>query len=81
MGRASRRNARVKRKYTVALSFAAPERQFANAVAHAIKRRGVRVFYDDFETHVLWGKNLNERLRDIYAKQSRYCIMLLSDAT
>lgn len=40
----------------------------------------LRVFYDAFEQADLWGKDLYEHLFDVYAEQSRYCILLVSRA-
>ena len=65
-------------RYDVALSFAGENRQFAEAVAIALKEKGVRVFYDEFQGPDLWGKDLSIISREVYWKYSRYCIMILS---
>lgn len=66
------------RKYTVALSFAHSDRPFAEKVAVGLRKHSITVFYDRFEQHELWGKDLFSRLREIYTQDCRYCIMFLS---
>jgi hypothetical protein len=64
--------------YDVALSFAGEDRPFADDLAQRLKQSGIRVFYDDFERHQLWGTNLFEKLHEIYSSKARYCIMIVS---
>jgi hypothetical protein len=66
--------------YSIALSFAGQDRILAERLATALSRSGVKVFYDRFEQHELWGKNLHERLREIYTKESRFCVIFITDA-
>jgi len=65
-------------EYDVTISFAGEDRKFARQLAEELKKHGIRVFYDEFETATLWGKNLYEYLSDIYQNKARACIMLLS---
>lgn len=65
-------------KYHVAISFAGAQRRFAEAVALGLRHQGIRVFYDRFEQHILWGRNLHEALARVYNKSCRYCIAILS---
>ncbi len=44
--------------YDVALSFAGEDRSYADALAEALRQRGLSVFYDTYEKYTLWGKNL-----------------------
>jgi hypothetical protein len=64
--------------YDVALSFAGEDRDYADALADALRHRGVKVFYDKYEEATLWGKNLYDHLTDLYHHKARYCVMLLS---
>jgi len=64
--------------YDVALSFADEDRKKAESLARALKRRGLRVFYDDFEKSRLWGEDLYAYLSDLYRYRATYCVMLLS---
>ncbi|MCY4150582.1 MAG: TIR domain-containing protein [Gammaproteobacteria bacterium] len=64
--------------YQVALSFAGEQRSYVEQVAEHLKKRGIAVFYDDFETVNLWGKNLTEVLHEIYASSSAYVVMFIS---
>ena len=65
-------------EYDVALSFAGEDRIHADALAEALRRRGLSVFYDTYEKSTLWGKNLYTYLSDVYENRARYCIMFLS---
>jgi hypothetical protein len=38
----------------------------------------IKVFYDEFEEHNLWGKDLYEYLDEIYRKKSKYCVIFIS---
>ena len=72
--------ARRQQKYAVALSFAGTERAFAHSIAAGIRKEGIAVFYDRFEEHELWGRNLHETLRQVYTRDCRYCLVILSPA-
>jgi hypothetical protein len=65
--------------YDVALSFAGEDRVVAEKLAKGLSALGISVFYDDFETHTLWGKDLTVELPRIYTS-ARYCIMIISAA-
>src|SRR5262249_11512508 len=71
---------RKSRKYAVALSFAGTDRPFAHAIAAGLRKQGIPLFYDRFEEHELWGRNLHEVLREVYTGECRYCVLLLSPA-
>ncbi len=64
--------------YDVALSFAGEDRSHAEALAQALYRRRVKVFYDKYEKNTLWGKDLFIHLSDLYQKKARYCVMFFS---
>ena len=38
----------------------------------------MKIFYDDFESASLWGKDLYSHLSDLYHKQARYCVVFIS---
>ncbi len=67
-------------KYDVAISFAGEDRSSADDLARSLRRAGLKVFYDDFETAQLWGKDLFITLYNAYSQDARYCIMLVSEA-
>src|SRR5260221_10799094 len=52
--------------YDVALSFAGEDRIYAEALADALVRHGIEVFYDKYEKNTLWGKDLYTYLSDLY---------------
>lgn len=65
-------------KYDVALSFAGEDRIYVEQVAVRLKALGISVFYDNFETATLWGKNLYQYISDIYSKESKYTVAFIS---
>ncbi|MCH8010614.1 MAG: TIR domain-containing protein [Candidatus Marinimicrobia bacterium] len=66
-------------KYDFAISFAGEERKIAESLALKLIEKGIRVFYDNFELHKLWGEDLAEKLYRIYSEESKYCIILVSE--
>ena len=67
-------------RFDVAISFAGPERKFAEELANRIRGAGFEVFYDDFYPAQLWGKNLYEFFHEIYSKRARFCVIFVSQA-
>lgn len=65
--------------YDVAITFAGTERDYAEKLATLIRDAGHKVFYDHFYPEQLWGKNLVDFFDRIYRKESRYCVMLISE--
>jgi hypothetical protein len=65
--------------YDIALSFAGENREYVEEVANILKVYGVKVFYDKFEEHILWGKNLIDYLQDIYRNKANYTVMFISE--
>lgn len=66
--------------FDIALSFAGEDRAYVDEVAHALRERGVKVFYDLFEEAELWGKDLYAHLIEIYQKRARFTVMFISEA-
>jgi len=64
--------------YDVALSFSGHDRKHAERLANELTTKGIRVFYDAYETGSLWGEDLYTYLADIYSKKAQYCVMFLS---
>jgi glucokinase len=65
-------------EYDVALSYASEDRDYVRAVAEGLKARGVRVFFDEFETVALWGEDLPETFVDIFQKKARCAVAFIS---
>lgn len=80
MGADSEQFHEVPREYDVCLSFAGEDRDFVHEAADALKERGIRVFYDEYEKAVLWGKDLFEHLDYVYRRAARYCVLFVSSA-
>ena len=80
MAKKSTNTSRAKRDfaYDVCLSFAGEQRKYVEQVASALRDRGIRVFYDDYEKTNLWGKDLYTHLDDIYQNAARYCVLFAS---
>jgi len=68
----------VEYDFDVAISFAAPEREVARELARLMSVNGVAVFFDEFYSAELWGKDLVESLAEIYERRARYCVVLIS---
>jgi len=64
--------------YDVAISFAGEDRRHARSLADELVRRGVSVFYDEFERSSLWGRDLYTYLIDIYQNRAYFCVAFLS---
>lgn len=65
-------------QYDVCLSFAGEQRAYVERVAKALRSRGVRVFFDDYEAAHLWGKDLYAHLDEVYGHLGRYCVLFAS---
>ncbi|MEP6685929.1 MAG: TIR domain-containing protein, partial [Verrucomicrobiota bacterium] len=66
--------------YDVAFSFAGEDRRIAESLANQLKQQNVSVFYDRDVQAQTWGENLQEYLTEVYLKQARFCVMLISQA-
>ena len=69
-----------RKEYDVALSFAGEDRDFVEGVATALRRKGLRVFYDKFEEVDLVGRNLIDHLSSIYQEKATLCVLFISEA-
>jgi hypothetical protein len=67
-------------RYEIVLSFAGEQRGYVEGVANVLRQYGVTCFYDYYEVHTLWGKNLLEHLQQVYGGAARFCVMFISDA-
>lgn len=65
-------------KYEVALSFAGEQRDYVESVARALQSRGIALFYDDFESIALWGKDLVEEFHEVFAHRAALAVMFIS---
>lgn len=66
------------RQWDVALSFADTHRPYAQQVAAALKKRGVRCFYDADQQVRLWGTHRSEELPRIYRQESAAVVVFVS---
>lgn len=64
--------------YDVAFSFAGTDRMVAEEIATIVRDAGFSVFYDNFYPEQLWGQDLVATFDRIYRKESRFCVMFLS---
>ncbi len=67
----------MSQNYDVALSFAPDDREIARRIADALKKEGIRVFFDETAGPELWGAELSEYFKKIY-QESRLCVVLIS---
>lgn len=64
--------------YDVAFSFAGTERKLVEEIATIVRDAGFTVFYDNFYPEQLWGQDLVATFDRIYRKESKFCVMFLS---
>jgi hypothetical protein len=67
-------------QYDVALSFAGEDRGIVESIARQLVDCDVKVFYDEFVTHELWGKDLFQHLSAVYRDKAKYCLVFVSKA-
>lgn len=67
-------------KYDLAISFSGEDRRIAEQIASLLNRKGICVFYDEFEKAELWGKDLYTHLTEIYRNRARFCLILVSQS-
>jgi hypothetical protein len=65
-------------EYDIALSFAGEHRDIAEGIAQELKKRGISLFYDNFEQSKLWGKRLSKHFQEIYGQKTRFVVVLIS---
>lgn len=65
-------------EYEVALSFAGPDRAVAEEFAALLKARDIQVFYDEYQSAELWGKDLVVHLVNLYSRKARYGVLFIS---
>ncbi|KAB2945274.1 MAG: TIR domain-containing protein (plasmid) [Candidatus Methanoperedens sp.] len=65
-------------EYDVALSFAGEDRKYSEELAKLLTEKGIKVFYDDYKTAELWGKNLYQHFQSIYRDNARFCVVFVS---
>ena len=65
--------------FDLGLSYAGEQRAFVDEVAHALRSSGLSVFYDAFLDEALLGRNLIDRLHDIFTNRCRYVVMFISE--
>ena len=74
----SHQNLNQEEKYDVAISFAEENRHIAKAIFTDLRANGIKVFYDESEKYILWGKNTLEYFTEVYFSKSKFCMPLIS---
>jgi hypothetical protein len=64
--------------HEVALSFAGEDRGLVREVAEILRAAGVGVFFDEFQTVGLWGKDLAVEFAEIYERHARFVVAFVS---
>jgi hypothetical protein len=65
-------------KYDLAISFAGEQRGLAETFARRLDASGYSIFYDEFHQAELWGRDLSIALNNVYSREARYCLIVLS---
>lgn len=66
-------------KYDIALSFAEEDRNIAVALARELGRKGISVYYYPDNIIETAGKQLSQKLTEIYTKDAKYAVVIVSD--
>jgi hypothetical protein len=69
----------MKHRYDLAISFAGEQRDLASYLARRLDASGYSVFFDEFRQAELWGNDLSITLSEVYSRESRFCLILLSN--
>ena len=64
--------------YDIAISFAEEDFTIASGLATILEGNGFKVYYYKHKNHVTVGQELNDILPDIYEKQAKYAIVIIS---
>jgi WD40 repeat protein len=64
--------------YDACISYAGEQSDYAQRIFDNLRSKGVTVFFDKFYEGKLWGRDLSEYFMNVYYKQSKFCIMLIS---
>lgn len=64
--------------YDIAVSFAGEDREIVEQYCEILRSEKLRVFYDKYEQVDLWGKDLYERLDNVYRNKAVYCVIFIS---
>jgi hypothetical protein len=65
-------------EYDVALSFAGENRDYVVQVAEILRAADISVFFDDFETSDLWGRDLAVHFDEVYRRKAKYVVPFIS---
>lgn len=65
-------------RWDVAISFSGKDRDVALQVVRHLQQRGLTVFYDESAREETVGRDLFVRLREIYTRQARCCVAIIS---
>lgn len=65
-------------RFDFAISFAGPERELARRLAQDLRSDGFSVFFDEQFEHEMLGRDGADYLNDVFFRQSRFCIALVS---
>jgi len=65
--------------YDVALSFGGEDRSLVRRLAKQLRNSGLEVFFDEYEKWKLLGEDLVIKLREVYTKQAKFFIPIISN--
>jgi hypothetical protein len=65
-------------RFDFGISFAGPERSLARQLRDGLKSAGFTVFFDEDYEHEMIGHDGSVYLRNVYSKECRICIVLIS---
>lgn len=65
-------------EYDIAVSFAGEDREIIKRYCTFLSSKGLKVFYDEYEQVDLWGKNLYDKLDEVYRTKALFCVLFIS---
>jgi hypothetical protein len=66
--------------YDLAISYASEDRKVSREISQRLLAIGYKIFFDEYERAQLWGADLSSKLGEIYGKDARYCLIVISDS-
>ena len=68
-----------KKKYSIAVSYASEQRPYVERFVRRLQSLNLHIYYDRNEQAHMAGKILDQELHKIYIKQSKHCVLFLSN--
>lgn len=68
------------KEFDIAISFAGEDRDYARLLVDGLQQAGVKCFFDELFKTQLWGSDLAATFDQVFRKDARYAVVLVSEA-